>query len=41
MGIFDAESHFWWQRKATRERKGIAVGMRRGRERKVFSKMRA
>ena len=38
---FDAESHFWWHRKETGESQGIAVGIRRGRERNVFSRINA
>lgn len=38
---FEAESHFWWQRKATRDNIGIAVGISRGMERNVFSRIRA
>jgi len=39
-GILAAESHFWWQRKEKGERKGSVLGMRRGREVNVFSKIK-
>lgn len=37
----DAESHFWWQRNETGASRGRVVGIRRGRERKVFSRTSA
>lgn len=40
-GTFNADSHFWWQRKEKGERRGRAEGIRAGREVNVFSRMRA
>jgi hypothetical protein len=34
-------SHFWWQRNVKGERMGKTDGMRVGRERKVFSRIKA
>lgn len=40
-GIFEAESHFWWQRNERGPRRGRALGTRRGRFVNVFSRISA
>jgi hypothetical protein len=40
-GIFDAESHFWWQRKENGPSAGRACGTREGNDVNVFSRTRA
>ena len=40
-GIFDAESHFWWHKNVSGERRGRACGTSRGRVVNVFSRISA